>query len=115
MDTAQVIEWTVTKGQYDLRCETAIVQHSTHGRVLIAQGYGGLLDLRGGAYRWQHGIACQLQPGDTLQSLSETPWNDQVSLYDAVINGYDDRRPMIDLGAGVASAYIIAKAAELAS
>ncbi len=73
----------------------AIIQHATHGRLLLCQGFGGVDTLKGGAYRWQHGLACKLQPSDTLASLRAGKWNESTSLLDAVIHGADKSRELL--------------------
>lgn len=79
-----------------MRRTEAIVDHPEHGRLLIAQGYGGNNDLRGGAYRWEHGSLFSLRPGDTFARLEGGEWNDEVNLYQAVVHGHDESRPVLE-------------------
>lgn len=95
MSTA-AIEHETTRGQYDMQYDSLVVDHPEHGRLLLMQGFGGVDQLRGGAYRWEHGAAYQLQPGDTLERLREAAWNEWTSLYDAVLHGHDASRPMLE-------------------
>lgn len=96
MAKAQIIEINHTRGEYDLPATVAIIDHPTHGRLLLSMGFGGLNTIEGGAYRWQHGVAIALQPGDTLASLSAGVLNECANLYDAVLSGHDDTRPYMD-------------------
>ncbi len=89
----------------------AIVDHETHGRLLIADGYGGEGQPRGGCVRWEHGGVWQLKSNDTLQSLRNGEWNDCATLLDAVCHGEDRSRPVLDFsGNAIAN---VAKAAGL--
>lgn len=92
----QVIESEQYEAEYEMKATRAIIEHPKHGRILLAQGFGGLDDICGGAIRWRHGIAVQLQPGDTLHSLRSCEWNDTTSLYLAVVQGYDASRPILE-------------------
>lgn len=91
-----LIEQGTNNGAYDMLCTEIIIDHPKHGRLLLVEGFGGVDSLAGGAYRWQHGIVAQLQPGDTLASLHGDGWNDYCNLYQAVVQGYDDSRPILD-------------------
>lgn len=62
----------------------------------MCQGFGGMNDLIGGAYRWQHGLACKLCAGDTLDALRDGAWNEWTGLLAAIMHGADDRRPLLD-------------------
>jgi len=96
MSKAQLIEKESVGREYGFDGMHAIIDHPIHGRLWIMDGFGGVDTLKGGAVRWAHGMAVKLQPGDTLQSLKETPWNDYCALGDAVINAYDDTRPVLN-------------------
>lgn len=74
----------------------AIVDHPTHGRLLIMDGFGGTDTLKGGAVRWEHGMAIKLQDGDTIDGLINGEWNDYTTLMGAVIAGHDDSRPILE-------------------
>ncbi|MFQ5589572.1 MAG: hypothetical protein ACE5HE_00275 [Phycisphaerae bacterium] len=65
-------------------------------RILIAQRFGGMGTLRGGSCRWEHGIAVQLQDGDTFAFLEEGEWNEDTTLMQAVLAGHDNDRPVLD-------------------
>jgi len=91
----KIVESTREDGQYGMMCTVAIVDHPKHGRILITEGYGGEGQLRGGQYRWEHGMVIKLLPTDTFDSLSAGPWNDTVTLLEAVYGGYDDARPVL--------------------
>ena len=80
--------------EYGFKGTLAIVDHPVLGRLLLTDGYGGENTPRGGAVRWEHGRVAQLQPGDTLESLRADNWNRITRLLNAVINGYDDTRPL---------------------
>ena len=96
--------------EYGMGGMIAIVDHPAHGRLLIADGYGGEDQIRGGAVRWEHGMVAQLQPGDTLAHL-DADWNGKVTLMDAVRHGHDDSRPVLDWhGRAIAA---LARAAKL--
>lgn len=91
-----LVEWEHVAREYGFNGTQAIFDHPKHGRLFITDGYGGENTMSGGSVRWRHGMAIKLLAGDTLDSLRETPWNDYGDLYDAVINGYDDTRPVMD-------------------
>jgi hypothetical protein len=91
-----VIEIEQVERDYGLAGTVAIVETSNHKRFLIRDGFGGIDTLAGGAVRWKHGAAYELQPGDTLESLRSTAWNEEVTLYDAVLHGRDDSRPVVE-------------------
>jgi hypothetical protein len=72
----------------------AIIEHPTHGRVLIRDGFGG----RGNAgwmVRWECGIGVKLRPGDTLESLESEMHNDWTTVRAAAEHGYDPLRPVM--------------------
>ncbi len=93
---SQIIERANVVRDYGFRGVEAIIETPQHGRVYIADGYGGQDDLRGGAVRWAHGLALKLQPGDTLASLqAPDSWNEGTTILSAAINGYDTTRPLL--------------------
>lgn len=92
---ANLIESNTTIGQYGMVTTEAIVDHPQHGRLYITDGYGGMDMSAGGAYRWRHGIACQLLPSDTLDAL-DAEHNDFCTIKQAMRKAYRDDRPMLD-------------------
>ena len=93
MATATIIERETDRAEYDLPRTMAIIDHAEHGRLLLAQGFGGMDDLRGGMYRWCHGSIQQLRPDDTFASLRAAEWTPGISLLSAVLDGRDRTRP----------------------
>lgn len=91
-----VIETERVAGEYDMPKTVAVIEHPKHGRLYMAQGFGGMDTLAGGAVRWRHGLVAKLQPADTLDSLRSEPWNEHNSAYQAMLAGYDDSRPILD-------------------
>jgi hypothetical protein len=94
--TISVVESDTSTGLYDMLQGRMVVDHPTHGRLLLVEGFGGMDSLQGGQYRWMHGYAVRLQPGDTLASLDLKEWNEWTSLYTAVMAGYDKTRPVLE-------------------
>ena len=98
MSKARVIESGSNEGVYEISCDWAIVDHPKHGRLYVAQGYGGEDGIEGGTYRWRHGIVCRLLPGDTIETLGElydTESGYEISILDGMIQGYDAERPVL--------------------
>lgn len=93
---ATIIEQEAREGQYGMTYSTMVVEHQEHGRLLLVEGFGGMDSVQGGAYRWEHGVACRLQSGDTLESLHAEAWNEGTSRYEAVVAGRDDSRPVLE-------------------
>lgn len=91
-----LIESQEVERDYGMRGCVAIVQHHKHGRLLLADGFGGMHTLQGGAVRWRHGLAAKLKDGDTLASLWGAEWNDAMSHMSAVMGGHDPERPVLD-------------------
>ncbi len=94
----KLIEQKTNEGVYGLPHTVAIVEHPEQGRVLIAEGFGGMDDPSGGAYRWRHGIACRLRATDTLETLDQ-PWNESATVLEAALSGHDPDRPVLDWSA----------------
>lgn len=90
----KLIEHECVERQYGFGGMNAIVETDEGKRFLICDGFGGIDNLRGGAVRWEHGMAIHLQPDDTLDSLRTDMWNEHTSHLDAVIHGYDNSRPL---------------------
>ena len=95
-NTASLVEWENVAREYGFDGTQAIIDHPVHGRLFICDGYGGQDTPNGGTVRWRHGMAIKLQAGDTLDSLRSSPWNDFGDLFDAVLSGYDDTRPVME-------------------
>lgn len=89
--TTAVIEQRATERDYQFPGIDAIISHPTHGRLLICDGFGGMGELRGGAVRWEHGIAIKLHNDDTLDTL----YADNYCILDRAISGRDDSRPIM--------------------
>ena len=106
-----VIETGSWEADYGYVAQEAIIEHPEHGRLYVTQRYGEA-GLAGGCVRWTHGVACSVLPGDTLQSLRAADYNDNVSVYQAMASGYDERRPVSDIGGRAIAA--LARAAGLA-
>jgi len=94
---AKLIESETVERDYGTSGTNAILEQPNGDRYLICDGFGGIDTLEGGCVRWKHGTAYRLQSGDTLESLRSTEWNEHVSLFDAVINGYDESRPVTEI------------------
>lgn len=90
-----VVDSGVDEGHYDLNYKWAIIDHPMHGRLYLTQGFGGLDTMYGGLYRWRHGIAVQLLPDDTIESLS-APHNEIETIIGAACEGYRDDRPLLE-------------------
>lgn len=91
----KLIEQQTHEGVYGLPHTVAIVEHPEQGRVLIAEGFGGMDDLSGGNYRWRHGVACQLQVTDTLDALDQAR-NECCTIIEAALSGHDPDRPLLN-------------------
>lgn len=77
-----VIEVERNHGAYEMIRERAIIDHHKHGRILIIEGWCGMDDIRGGAYRYSGGAVYQLKPDDTFASLAaeqEQTGNDHLA------------------------------------
>jgi len=64
-----IVEVDRRSGAYEMIQERAIIDHPKYGRILISEAWGGMDDIRGGAYRYSDGFACQLKPSDTFDVL----------------------------------------------
>lgn len=82
-----LIESNTTTGEYG-RSKTEAIIEANGRRLYICEGFGGMDSLSGGAIRWRHGIAIEIAAEDTLESLKTRKWNDHVTYYDAMHNGY---------------------------
>ncbi len=83
----KTIESNSVNGQYGIPREQMIVDHPTHGRIYITQGYGGEDTLSGGCERWRHGMAVKIGDHDTISGLKSRTWNDGMNYYDAMAAG----------------------------
>ncbi len=83
----KIIESNSIDGQYGISREEMIVDHPTHGRLYITQGYGGEDALSGGCERWRHGMVIKIGDDDTILSLKNRIWNDGMNYYDAMTMG----------------------------
>lgn len=68
---SRVVDVDRQSGAYDMIRECAIIDHHKHGRILITEGWCGMDDIRGGAYRYTGGAVYQLKPDDTFASLAD--------------------------------------------
>lgn len=94
--SATILEHETETGRCGMSAVLVVVEHPEHGRLLLVEGFGGLDAPQGGAYRWEHGTAYRLRPGDTFASLRAEPWNEITSTYEAMLRGYDDSRPLLE-------------------
>lgn len=94
MEKITVVERNTQEGLYRFDTDSMIVDTEKHGRLLITDGWGGD-EVNGECYRWRHGLALQLKPDDTFESLDE-PWNDCTSTIQAVLAGHDTERPVLE-------------------
>jgi len=90
-----ILERRDLPGAYDMLRRVAILEHPQFGRLLIAEGWGGLDSLSGGAYRWRHGFLAQLRPTDTLDLL-ESEGDEACSIMRRVLAGEDASRRLFD-------------------
>lgn len=90
----KLIEKETVERDYGFTGTNAIIEHN--GELwLICDGFGGQDSLEGGCVRWKHGMAYRLQAGDTIVSLHAGEWNETTDHWTALVNGYDDDRPMM--------------------
>lgn len=90
-----LVEFEHVKRDYDMNGTNAIIDSPEHGRLLLADGFGGIDQPSGGAVRWRHGMAVKLQPRDTLASLKGENINEITTQWEQVIHGYDKTRPIL--------------------
>lgn len=89
-----VIEIEHTRGAYDIPFYRIVIDHPTHGRLLLKEGYGGD-SIHGETYRWEHGDVFALRPDDTLESLRASEWNETLDGLGAVEYHADETRPSL--------------------
>lgn len=92
---ATISETRTVARDYGMAGTLAIIDHPTHGRLLIEDGFGGMDSLEGGCVRWKHGAAYQLQPGDTFEALDEDLGIDCMTRLSAIVAQLDDARPWL--------------------
>jgi hypothetical protein len=93
-EAAVVVEKEAVERDYGFLGCNAVVDHPRHGRLLVCDAFA--YGARGeGCVRWESGAIYKLQPADTLSTLKNGRWNESVNLMTAVINGYDDSRPLL--------------------
>jgi hypothetical protein len=80
-----IIESDSRSGAYEMRQQRAIIQHHTHGRLLLVEGFGGMNSVEGGMYRWKHGSAYKIEEADTLESIFSKHTESEFSDYDSMI------------------------------
>lgn len=91
-----LIETGELEAEYGYTCTVAVIDHHEHGRLLLMQGFGGMDSVEGGAVRWRHGMAVKIHDDDTLDGLGSERWNAETTLYQAVVNGHDNSRPVME-------------------
>lgn len=92
--TIRVVEQRDVEREYGFGGVEAIIDHSTHGRLYIADGFGGMDPLGGGCVRWRHGIVCGLKADDDLDALDE--WHSGCTVHTRMLAGYDTDRVPLD-------------------
>jgi len=87
----KLIDSDSRRGAYHMIQARAIIQHHSHGRLLLVEGFGGTDTLEGGCYRWKHGTCYKISETDTLESLfdecNETGFSDVDGLYAEEFSG----------------------------
>lgn len=83
-----LIEKRESDGEYGFKVTEAIIERHD-GRMFIRNGFGGVGQLRGGAVRWEHGIAIKLRSSDTFAVLDKDD-----TLYNAR-HGYGEDREIM--------------------
>jgi hypothetical protein len=99
----KIIERRSIKGAYGMPCDMAILDDDRHGRLLVAQGWGGS-GVQGETHRWCHGVVVKLKPTDNFEAL-DADWNDCFSTMSAVLSGADHFRPMLEWSGHAVAAY----------
>ena len=98
-----IVETRTVDGEYGFSRECAIVDHQTHGRLYLEQGFGGMDSIAGGCMRWIHGRVVQLLAADTFESLDD-PGPELAGFDDYVgpetdlefaLAGVDPQRPIL--------------------
>lgn len=74
--TYQLVDMMTRPGVYDFERTIALVDASDGRRLVVADGYCGQDDLRGGAYRWSGGFAAYVPSDATLDWLTDEDPNE---------------------------------------
>ena len=82
---ATIVEAREVEHEYGFNGTQAIIDHPNYGRIFITTGFGGMGEMRGGAVRWEHGMAIQLRADDTFAAL------DGDTLFNAMRGHGEDR------------------------
>lgn len=96
-DMHTLVEHVEVEREYGYDGNMAIVDHEQYGRILITDGFGGIDSLEGGCVRWKHGLAIKIKQDDTIEYLQDLEWNDYTDAMTAILQGYDDERPILDI------------------
>lgn len=91
---ARIVEKRTQDGRYGINTDSMILDTTEHGRLLITDGWGGD-EVNGECYRWRHGLAIKLKSNDAFDKL-DGAWNDTTTVLQAVLNGYDTERPILE-------------------
>lgn len=78
-----------------------IIDDEKHGRVLVSEG----ICPKSGVINFNFGFVAKLKHDDTFDYLENTKWNDTETLFSAVVNDYDDERPVFDWGSIIVKKY----------
>jgi len=84
----KIIESNTINGQYGIPRDSMVIDHPVHGRLYMAQGYGGAYTLRSGCERWGHGMVIKIGEDDTILGLKSRTWTDGMNYYDAMTHGW---------------------------
>lgn len=78
----KLIEHDIHLGSYDLPYTDAIVELTDGTRVYITQGFSRETFMGLGEYRWDHGVAVQVQKDDTIKGLRTSDIIEKLRTYD---------------------------------
>lgn len=92
---AKLIEKKHSEGIYGMDCCEKIVEMPDGKRIYLVEGFGGMHSPEGGMYRWRHGLAIQVLPTDTLESLHADD-DSELPEYQLMIEGHSKQRPVLD-------------------
>jgi hypothetical protein len=92
----RIVEKENVKMDYGMTGINAVIDHPEHGRLFISDGFGGVGTMQGGCVRWTHGMAIKLKSDDTLEKIKSLPWNDFIGNFEAMLEGYDNERPVME-------------------